>query len=417
MADTRLVGAAEAARILGVKQPTLYAYVSRGIVQRHTVPGDRGSWFERLELEELNRHKGRRPSASGLDLAVGTSLTLIDGDRLYFRGHDAARLAGTVAYESVAGLLWTGHLEPVSFRAPRSTVAAVRRAARGLGPHARLIDHLSLAVVVAASHDPLRMDLHPASVIRAASSLVATMVDSMPVLGAVDAYPLPLADGSVVDDALAGRLWARLSSSAPPRGGVHALNATMCLLADHELATSTLAARVAASTRTDPYAAVGAALAALSGPLHGTASAEVVTLLEAARAGGAKVAVAQRLAGGERLPGYGHKVYAGRDPRTDVILDAVGALRVSGEAAARRKVVGQVVRAAAGRVREEPNSDFGLAALTWVAGLVPDAGEAIFAVARVAGWVAHAMEEYGESPLRFRGRTVYTGPPPEPRAP
>ncbi len=414
MADTRLVGAREAARILGVKQPTLYAYVSRGIVQRHSVPGDRGSWFERLELEELNRHKGRRPSASGLDLALGTSLTLIDGDRLYFRGHDAARLAGTVAYESVAGLLWTGQLEPVAFRAPRATVAAVRRAARGLGANARLIDHLASAVVVAASHDPQRADLHPAAVIRAGSSLVATMVDSMPVLGAVDGYPLTLADGSVVDDALAGRLWARLSAEVPPRGGVRALNVAMCLLADHELATSTLAARVAASTRADPYAAVGAALAALSGPLHGTASAEVVTLLEAAQAGGATVAVTPRLASGAHLPGYGHKVYEGRDPRTDVMLHAVRALRVSGEAAARRKVVGQVVRAAARQVGEEPNADFGLASFTWVTGMTVDAGEAIFAVARVAGWIAHALEEYGEPPLRFRGRTVYTGPPARP---
>jgi citrate synthase len=238
----------------------------------------------------------------------------------------------------VAGLLWTGQLAPVSFRAPRATV---------------------------------------------------------------------------VEDALAGRLWARLSPDAPPRGGVSALNAAMCLLADHELATSTLAARVAASTRTDPYAAVGAALAALSGPLHGTASAEVVTLFEAARSGGAKVAVAQRLAHDERMPGYGHTVYAGRDPRTDVILDAVRALRVAGEAAARRKVVMQVLRAADGRVTEEPNSDFGLAALTWVTGMTRDAGEATFAIARVAGWVAHTIEEYGEAPLRFRGRTVYTGAPPD----
>ncbi|MCU1456211.1 MAG: citrate synthase [Actinomycetia bacterium] len=412
MEDTRLVGAAEAARILGVKQPTLYAYVSRGIVTRHRVAGDRSSWFERLELEELNRHKGRRPSASGLDLAIGTSLTSIDDDRLFVRGHDAGLLATAVAYESVAGLLWTTRLDAVSFRASAATCDAVRAAARSLGSSARLIDHLALAVTIAASRDRSRTDLQPASVIRAASALVATMVDALPVRGTADGYALVLADGTVVADALAGRLWGRLSPVAPPRGGVFAINTALALLADHELATSTLAARVAASSRADPYAVVGAALAALSGPLHGTASADVVALFREAATDGADVTVSGRLARDGRLPGYGHRVYAGRDPRTDVLLEAVDALGGPRGAAARRRLVTQVAEAAADRVTHEPNVDFALGALVWVAGMTVEAGETIFAVARTAGWVAHAMEEYEEAPLRFRGRTVYTGPTP-----
>jgi len=180
------------------------------------------------------------------------------------------------------------------------------------------------------------------------------------------------------------------------------------LLADHELAASTLAARVAASVRADPYAVVATGLGALGGSLHGGASlgAEVMLASAAGPADAARV-VGDLLRRGERLPGFGHFVYQTGDPRAVLLLKL---LRHAAPGSPRLAVAEAVAAEARKRALPEPNIDFALAALAGVAGMVPGAGEAIFAVARTAGWLAHALEEYARNiPIRPRG--IYTGTP------
>jgi len=166
--------------------------------------------------------------------------------------------------------------------------------------------------------------------------------------------------------------------------------------------------------RADPYAVVATGLGAVGGSLHGGASfgAEVM-LRSASGAADAARAVGDLLRRGERIPGFGHFVYRGHDPRAVMLLDL---LRSAGPAAgsaspgSERLAVAEAVMAEArGRALPEPNIDFALAALAVAAGMIPGAGEAIFAVARAAGWVAHALEEYARgTPIRPRG--IYTGP-------
>jgi citrate synthase len=170
------------------------------------------------------------------------------------------------------------------------------------------------------------------------------------------------------------------------------------LLADHELATSTLAARVAISVRADAYAAFIAGLATVSGRLHGSAAGDAHRLLQDAAEHGADVAVRRRLDAGQRLPGFGHTVYRDGDPRLAPLLES--ARRLPGTDAG-QAVVDQVLRAASLRLAQQPNVDFGVAAVTYLGGMDPDVP--LFAVARLAGWAAHCLEELAERPVRFRG--------------
>jgi citrate synthase len=224
----------------------------------------------------------------------------------------------------------------------------------------------------------------------------------------VEALP-PIGDGAS-DRSVAGRLWTRLVAGPPTAAATAVLNGYLVLLADHELATSTLAARVAASTRTSPYGAVAAALGALDGPLHGTVSAEVHAMLtEASDRRDPTASLADRLRRGQRIPGFGQPLYPDGDPRGRAGLALTEGL-VHGSAARRRwATIQEILAAVASRTPTAPNGDFALGALAFVAGMPPDAGEAIFAIARTAGWIAHIMEEYTEPPLRFRTRAVYTG--------
>jgi citrate synthase len=208
-----------------------------------------------------------------------------------------------------------------------------------------------------------------------------------------------------------------LGGPAAAEWGPVVLGSILVLLADHELATSTLAARLAASTRADPYAVVSAGLAVLHGPLHGTASSEEVVPLLVAASGpkGPGPAISERLRRGSPLWGFGHRVYEHGDPRADFLLSLLQRqLPSTKETAKKLEVISAVRDAVVARSGLQPNVDFGLGAFVYAAGLEKSSGELIFALARTAGWLAHAIEEYQEQPLRFRSRAVPRDLPPDP---
>src|SRR6266540_3468617 len=219
------------------------------------------------------------------------------------------------------------------------------------------------------------------------------------------------------DAGLAARLWSCLSPLEPGPAMLAVLDAALVLLADHELAASTVAARVAASVRADPYAVAAAGLATLSGSLHGGASLAVEALLAEIEQPGLALRQAKMRAGrvlgerlrrGERLRGLGHPLYPDGDPRAAHLL---ARLRRAAGGSPRLAVVEALLDATRRRGLPPPNVDLALAALGHVAEMTRGSGEAIFAVARVAGWLAHALEEYDRA-IPIRLRAVYTGPPP-----
>jgi citrate synthase len=396
--------AQEAARRLGVKVDTVYAYVSRGVLASHKAPDGRTSEFDAAEVEAVAR-RGRprrttRPAA--LDFAIETSLTSLSPEgRLSYRGLDVTRLARTATFEQAAEFLWTGHMPSGQLQWTPLPVEV---------PDApNLVDRLRITVPIAAMSDPLRGDLRPQAVVACGSGLIATLVESLPVHGEGRVPRLTLPDGSPpIRASLAGRLWVRLAPERPRPGMLAVLNAALVLMADHELAASTFAARVAASTRADPYAVVTAGLGPLAGPLHGGVSRAVRRMLDAAagpEGPGPALAEALELHNG-RYPGFGHAVYNEGDPRCNLLLDMLR--QVAGGTWA-MSVADSVLATVRRRVPIFPNADFALATLSMVANMPPETGEVVFIIARSAGWLAHAIEEYGEAPLRFRPRALYRG--------
>ena len=422
---TEFLTAAQAAQRLGVKPATLYAYVSRGVLRRDRAADGRGSLFDSEEVERLARRGRPRRPAGAADITVESAITELTADSLRFRGHDATRLAVTRTFEEVAELLWTGEFPPAHAVPPGRSVPpmtwqatpaalAVARAAQAALPAGTLpLERLQVIVPVMAATDSLRLQLDRPAVLAAARNLIAGMVDCLPApsssgTGAADQTSATSSAPSDSSAPIAERLWSMLCDRRPTPELLRALSAALVLLADHELAASTLAARVAASVRADPYAVVGTGLGAMSGVLHGGASLGVETLIAAAR-GPEDVprVVGELLRRGEKIPGFGHFVYQSGDPRAVVLLGLVRrAAPKSGQLAVAEAVLAEVRR----KSLPEPNIDFAVATLARVAGMVPGAGEAVFAVARTAGWIAHALEAYaGGGPLR--PRAVYTGPP------
>ncbi|MGY6501393.1 MAG: citrate/2-methylcitrate synthase [Acidimicrobiales bacterium] len=407
----RTLTARDAAARLGVKVETLYAYVSRGMLTREVAEDGRTSLFRSSELDRVSqRRRGGR--SEGLEVVIDTALTSIDDHRLRYRGLDAVEVASTRSFEWVAEWLWTGTSPDLDEPWTPSVKSADLIAAEvdGLPPTATVGDRLRVAVAVAGATHSLRHDLRPAAVVRTARRMIATMVDSLPVLGPAPVPPLEVDGGPPVADALAVRLWPRLGAETATPELVRALNAALVLLADHELAASTLAARVAASTRADPYAVVGTGLGVLSGSLHGTASVPVQRLLaDVGSAEQAGAVVSEHLRHASIVPGFGHALYPDGDPRATALLELVRS-SAAGLDPARLAAVDAVRTVMGEDAPADPNVDFGLAALAHVAGFQMGAGEAVFAVARAAGWIAHAIEEYGERGNRYRARARYVGP-------
>lgn len=393
--------AADAAARLAVKPATLYAYVSRGLITRRVGPDGRSSRYDAGDVEALARRgRPRRSSRDpAVEIVVASSVTEIPAGRAQrfghrYRGQRAVVLASTMPFETAAGWVLDGG-GPLPIRLPTE-----RGDATGWSDSDVLVTIRS-ALDAVAVQDPRRRDLSTESVRRAAADIISTAVDAVGARHRKSVAALRLDDGTTHRSTVAAHLADVLGSGHRPQPWViEAINAALVLLVDHELATSSLAARVAASTRADPYACVIAALATLSGPLHGTASSAVRVALDAED----PLDRLTRSATGSIPIGFGHPVYAGIDPRAAELLRRVES------GAPDSPIVGVargLVRSVERRTGVPPNVDWGLAVLCNAAGLRADAGEVIFAVARCAGWLAHIVEEYESVPLRYRSRAVF----------
>ena len=201
-----------------------------------------------------------------------------------------------------------------------------------------------------------------------------------------------------------------LQSAWAPRRAIvgDVIRTALVLCADHELNASAFAARCAASAGASPYDVVSAAMATLKGYKHGGASERALGLVrEADSLRAARAAIADRLRQGDRMPGFGHPLYPGGDPRAAVLIRLAEG---SGNDAAWRPFK-HLFKAGAELLNDEPNLDFALAAITRAYRLPNEAPFLLFALGRTIGWIAHAIEEYASGHL-IRPRARYTGPMP-----
>jgi len=400
-----LLTAQEAAERLGVKPETLYAYVSRGLVRRER-GADGRSLFALTDVDRLGR-RGRRDRASGTELRIESALTAIEDNAIFYRGEDVLVLAVSRTFEEVAEFLWTGQFpEQQPWAADERSREAASSVQEALPVSALPLDRLRVAVPALAALDTMRYDTGETAVVVTGRRLIAAMADALPRRGR--SAPLRVRQANPVSDSIAGRLWAGLTEASAPIGAVEALNAALVLVADHELSVSTLAARMAASIAADPYAVVTVGLSALGGAMQAVASLAVEDLLaEVSGPDGAAEAIGERLRRGDRLPGFGHRLYPNGDPRAPALLQL---LRRCWRGHQRLGAIEAVIAACEERGLPAPNIDFTLASLAHLAGMLRGSSEAIFAVARTAGWLAHAMEEY-ERRTSIRPRAIYVGVP------
>ncbi|MBS0360010.1 MAG: citrate synthase [Proteobacteria bacterium] len=379
------IAAEEARDRLGVRAQTLYAYVSRGRVQTRPDPQDpRRSLYRAADIAALTQRKSRSRKVS--DVAAGaiawgepvlaSEITTVAGGRLFYRGRDAIRLADTETLESVARLLRGGH------------GAALKRTDRPEPPkHPDMRTRAYLALALRAGADPPARGRHPLALAVEAATLLDVLTDA------------------VAGEAWGGAIHNRLAlawGQGPGGPGADLVRRILVLVADHELNASAFAARVAASTGASLSASALAGLATLSGPRHGGATAAVRTFAAEAAQLGPRQAIANRLTEDRALPGFGHMLYPDGDPRAAALLEHfvpppdLLALQ-------------QAVKAVAGL---DPNVDFTLLAACEALKLPSDAPFALFAVARCAGWIAHAIEQ-GQADALIRPRARYVGPDPE----
>ncbi len=399
--DRDLIPAAEACRVLGISPATLYAYVSRGLLESRPGRDHRSRVYRRQDVERLAQRKrlGRGPArgaAQSLDRGLPvleTRISLIRPEGPYYRGRSAVAMARAGAtLEDTARLLWDcGSQDPFADPAgdwPARVVALATDAE--LPPLSRamaVIPLLALQVPHSFRADQATRRALAATLLRQNAGLLVARRPSGPV------------------HRLLAETWRPGDA-----GFAELVRAALVLCADHELNVSAFAARVVASTGAHLHATVCAGLSAMAGPRHGGATARVYALLEDARqARDVKRLIASRWKQGEELPGFGHALYPAGDPRSTELLEMLRGQPVD---PAFLQLLEEVITAAETVSGRRPNVDFSLAAMCVAYGLPASPALSVFAASRLAGWLAHALEQQELGRL-IRPRASYTGAAPE----
>jgi citrate synthase len=353
-----------------------------------------------------------RPYSPGLEGVVGAESTigLVDGKngRLLYRGYPIGQLVQKGTYGEVADLLWTGEWHPGATLPPEPVPPAVMSALRELPRDAHPMDALRTAVSVWGATQRLSWPPTPEQ----ARALTAFSPSALAAFGRLRLGLEPVEPDTSLE--LAAGFLQQLTDMAPDPVAARALDAYFVVGAEHGLNASTFTARVITSTRSDIASAVCGAIGALKGPLHGGAPSEVVNQLhEIGSPERAEAWVREAIGRGDRIMGFGHRVYRAYDPRAAalrVVAEGMGTNAEWLEMAV--KVEDVVLRVLAelkpGRVLST-NVEYYAAAVLQGIGLPPELFPSVFALARHAGWTAHAIEQVSANKL-IRPDMRYTGP-------
>jgi citrate synthase len=358
-------------------------------------------------------------------VAASTALSDIDGQagRLSYRGYDIHGLAGTASFEEVAYLLQRGtppsRAELGAYRAELDTgralgemvLAGIDRIAARQAP----MEALRSLVSLSSADDPDRESNEPDANLRKAARLTARQP------GLVAAYhaartgsELAAADPSL---SVAANFLLQVTGKRPDDRAAEIFDMCLVLHADHTMNASTFAARVCAATLSDMHSAVVAALATLKGPLHGGANEQVMLGLEQIRAAtspGDSVtdsvdrAVRERLGRGEKIMGFGHRVYKTEDPRATHLRQLSGELARSGGDDTYYRMSRRMEACVFAEKGLYPNVDFYAATVYHYLEIPTDLFTPVFSVSRMAGWTAHIIEQHADNRL-IRPDSAYIG--------
>jgi len=357
-----------------------------------------------------------RANKGGLEgvVAATTALSKVDGlaGRLIYRGYNIHDLARTTTFEEVAHLLWFGHLPNkkeladlrARFAAERTIPEEVMQVIRTMPAQAEPMDVLRTAVSAWGA-----VSVSGEVSVRQAIAVAARFPLFLAAFYRLRQGLEPLEAKPELDHA-ANYLYL-LSGQVPKEEHVRGLNSYLVLLADHGMNASTFTARIVASTESDIASSVVAALGALKGPLHGGAPSKVQDMLRAiGTVDNAESWVRRAVVDGDRLMGFGHRVYKTEDPRAEELRE------MSRVADPEEFVLARRVEELALAILEEQkpgrrlytNVEFYSAVLMNSVGLTGDLFTPTFAVSRVAGWTAHILEQANNNRL-IRPEADYTG--------
>ena len=349
-----------------------------------------------------------------------TKLCRIDGQKgeLVYAGYDIYELAEKSSYEEVAFLLWNlrlptkAELDELKARLKRERTLSdlTQRILREIVGQIRPMRSLEIAVIIAGALDPKSSDLSQEQLRITAARLAAQMPTVIATYHRLRQGLEPVPPRDDLDHA-ANCLWM-LRGEEPSPLEQRVFDVAMILHAEHEMNASTFAAIVTASTLSDMYSAIASAIGTLKGPLHGGANEAVFRMLEAiGDESNIQRYVDDLVSRGERVMGFGHRIYKTTDPRA-IILERLGEelAKTSPEAhwfRLSQKLRDYLLKKFDGRPLY-PNVDFFSASVYRMLGIPADLYTPIFAMARVAGWTAHLLEQYADNRL-VRPNALYEG--------
>lgn len=352
-------------------------------------------------------------------IAAETQLSDVDGvaGRLVIRGVSLDHLVEDASYEGVAALLLDGLIAPALSKEDLRRHLGHMRA--NVFAHVGTIDSQMLELPPVDIMRALMARLPDADDLDAALRLLAAPAVFLPAILRLKEGKEPIAPSPSLSQS--ADILAMLSGGRPSAEKIKALDVYLVTISDHGLNASTFASRVIASTGAGLTSSVLGAIGALKGPLHGGAPGPVLDMLDAiGTAENAKAWLAGALDRGERLMGFGHRVYRVRDPRADALRHALKPLVDAGQVDRERIALANAVEQAALAILKERkpdrpldvNVEFYTALLLDALSFPRDAFTGVFAIGRTIGWIAHAREQALKGRL-IRPRSIYVGPLPE----
>lgn len=352
-------------------------------------------------------------------IAAETRLSDVDGKagRLIIRGLSLDQLVIDATYEDTVALLLDGYFEK-SISAS-GLMAELGRARAELFSHFEAMDEMLTDLPPVEAMRALMARLPDGESFDTALRLLAAPAVFLPAILRLRNNDRPVAPDPALSQS--ADILAMLKGAPPSREQVSALDAYLVTISDHGLNASTFASRVVASTKAGLTSSVLAAVSALKGPLHGGAPGPVLDMLDAiGSADNAKAWLGEALDRGERLMGFGHRIYRVRDPRAYALKAALKPLVASGQVDRTRIALAEAVEKAALELLKERkpdrpldvNVEFYTALLLEALGFPREAFTGVFAIGRTTGWIAHAREQALEGRL-IRPRSVYVGPMPQ----
>jgi citrate synthase len=361
----------------------------------------------------------RKQPVRGLEgvVAAETSLSYVDGQngKLYYCGYDIDQLAGKVCYEEVVHLLWFGELPDAEtlddwrsqlvaeMRLPSQVLELLRLSPPGANPMVVLRTALSSLGLFDSDGGKNTAAANQRKARRILAQ-VATIVAALHRIHRGE--PVLSPDKSL---GFAANFLYMFTGTVPTKLDQSIFDTLLVLHADHGLAASTFAARATVSTLAGMHSAIAAALASLKGPLHGGANTKVMQMLEDIEdPDHVKAYIDGMLASGQRIMGFGHRVYKTEDPRSHH-------LRRFSEKLCRRantrhlfEISHRIEKRVLQKKGIHPNVDFYSATVQEALGIPKEYFTCIFAVARTAGWIAHVLEQFDDNRL-IRPTSKYIG--------